>query len=661
MSSVVPPAADGALVPAVASPPTAFSFSFDSFMNNFNEWSTSPAAVEDPVALPATASSTLQEHQRSTEGGVAERDDSGGFGFLFGFGGTNGGDVGGGEAVSSVDGAEGDRNFFFAPHHTAADASAAETEEDPLTFDFASFFANQEALRPTEEASVQTRNVAECGDQTATDARLPRSPLPPLPRTADKEHVRRSDCAAPPFEPDGLSVRFTKEAQTVPKGTPSLDVGSPLPTTSSSPFHATAGCPKSRTSACAVDGASEGKGVAVSSPNTCVKKSMTPPFAELSLSAALAAASSMPGCRYPRLGRVPCANTKPAAAESDVEEGSEDEEHHRYCNDGDEEEEAGPSLHFLGVVREDGERRAHDTEDNAENEDATTVQNTCNGSDAVTGSEENVSQEAVNAAVGNATAEPRLTSAAEVTVSKGANPLRGPHGTQGDSRMKSTRLPRHTEQKGGGVRGAVDEDGGCGSFSAAVPDTALANLIADARRACVRAAEVEAASRLLLPSSPSFHRPRSWRQAGVVAARPPPSSTNGELTEGVRGINGASTSDAVFFADVAQLLKQAARLSDETAKSAALFQAQTGDLLRLLGPHAGLAGLVGEGYAATPVVHLAPFLISLLENLLKDDSDTEVEEAEWAKDGPSMLKSICRETPSRQRDGGDSCRREDAV
>ncbi|KAG5469481.1 hypothetical protein LSCM1_02702 [Leishmania martiniquensis] len=104
--------------------------------------------------------------------------------------------------------------------------------------------------------------------------------------------------------------------------------------------------------------------------------------------------------------------------------------------------------------------------------------------------------------------------------------------------------------------------------------------------------------------------------------------------EGINGVEGhsaemgapstgsiSSSSDAAFFAQVAQLQQQTARLTEDSAQSAAALQALTTDLLRILGPHAALSSLAGEQYAKTPLVHLQRALIVLLEGLVGNAED----------------------------------------
>ncbi|KAG5469826.1 hypothetical protein CUR178_01966 [Leishmania enriettii] len=98
---------------------------------------------------------------------------------------------------------------------------------------------------------------------------------------------------------------------------------------------------------------------------------------------------------------------------------------------------------------------------------------------------------------------------------------------------------------------------------------------------------------------------------------------NSEAGVSSTGSTPSSSSDAVFFAEVAQLQQQTARLTEDSARSAASLQALTSDLLRILGPHAALSSLVGEQYARTPLVHLPWALIALLEELLSNDADAE--------------------------------------
>ncbi|CAJ1033652.1 hypothetical protein, conserved [Leishmania lindenbergi] len=95
----------------------------------------------------------------------------------------------------------------------------------------------------------------------------------------------------------------------------------------------------------------------------------------------------------------------------------------------------------------------------------------------------------------------------------------------------------------------------------------------------------------------------------------------------------SSSSDAVFFAEVTQLQQQAARLTEDSARSAASLQALTSGLLRILGPHAALSSLVGEQYSKTPLVHLSWFLIAVLEGLLNNNADADDE-------GGAALKQI---------------------
>ncbi|GET91952.1 hypothetical protein, conserved [Leishmania tarentolae] len=97
----------------------------------------------------------------------------------------------------------------------------------------------------------------------------------------------------------------------------------------------------------------------------------------------------------------------------------------------------------------------------------------------------------------------------------------------------------------------------------------------------------------------------------------------------------SASSDAVFFAEVAQLHQQTARLTEESARSAASLQTLTTDLLRILGPHAALSSLAGEQYAGTPLVHLPWALVEVLEGLLHNDTDAK-EKAEEQPVAPRL-------------------------
>ncbi|CBZ30002.1 conserved hypothetical protein [Leishmania mexicana MHOM/GT/2001/U1103] len=114
-----------------------------------------------------------------------------------------------------------------------------------------------------------------------------------------------------------------------------------------------------------------------------------------------------------------------------------------------------------------------------------------------------------------------------------------------------------------------------------------------------------------------------WAHAVDMESITCPVARNGEMGMSSSGTTPSSSSDAVFFAEVAQLQQQTARLTEESARSATSLQALTSDLLRILGPHAALSSLAGEQYAGTPLVHLPWALIAVLEGLLNNDADAE--------------------------------------
>ncbi|TPP55491.1 hypothetical protein CGC20_10425 [Leishmania donovani] len=114
-----------------------------------------------------------------------------------------------------------------------------------------------------------------------------------------------------------------------------------------------------------------------------------------------------------------------------------------------------------------------------------------------------------------------------------------------------------------------------------------------------------------------------------------PEGPNEEMGMSSFGSTPSSSSDAVFFAEVAQLQQQTARLTEESARSATSLQALTSDLLRIVGPHAALSRLAGEQYAGTPLVHLPWALIAVLEGLLNNDAAEEKAEGQLVAPRPS--------------------------
>lgn len=83
----------------------------------------------------------------------------------------------------------------------------------------------------------------------------------------------------------------------------------------------------------------------------------------------------------------------------------------------------------------------------------------------------------------------------------------------------------------------------------------------------------------------------------------------------------AAMSDAAFLSEAVQLQQQAKRVSAAAAAMTASLQSRVTDAFSAVGPNAAVGRLVGEAYGSTPVAHLAPLLVRLVEDLLQGDSD----------------------------------------
>lgn len=617
--------------------PTTFPFSFDAFMDNFNGWSANATVVDSAAICPSVRTrqskpkpdgNSIQGNSEGIGGGSGggrDADAEGGFGFLLNFGCAKELDPDGYESSMFASNTDDELGSFFPT--SASDATNNKVES--LNFDFASFFLNREEPKKAkeqraegtgEESNAATRPSPKHTKQSTASKQSP--PLLPLPPATDEgqtvsfttkpsqfaENADRAACANQIQKKDLKTIQpAAANLVSITSATDHTAVNSSTPCTLA--FNVSA------------DMRSENKergDPVVPGMSAPLNSHQKAPSSELSLSAALAAASFPPQYASSRSCVLPTATCEEDVGEQSVQA-------------------INGEASMADSWAEDG-LSAGDVEGGAKNEEETGGRDARPHITSAEITEENNKVAGLNPADSTLHgADERLRTTALLPPNSASD--RAAHSFNATSletqdaqtltarRQLPTTLTPSTPQP---IRTqhsfSVDE-----ATSVTVPNAALTNLLADAQRACERAAEVEEVSRLS-SVPPKLHH--SYLRGGTLPT-PPSSIAAAVATAAGKGVRPASSnnnsssgdaSDAVFFAEVAQLRHQLARLSDEATKTAAQFQAQTSDFLRLLGPHAGLAGFVGEEFAATPVVHLEPFLVSLLEDLLKEEEETSDEE-----------------------------------
>ncbi|KPA81124.1 hypothetical protein ABB37_04474 [Leptomonas pyrrhocoris] len=626
---------------SAAAPSMPFPFSFNSFMENLHGWSTDTTAGETSVGFSANNPHAAAGPHEGDKARCASPEEDSGLGFLF--------HMSDPAAPAAASNTEDALRSFFPP----ATSEAAANEADNFNFDFASFFLSRGEGSgddgAKEKRETHTRVFGQDSAQTGPESRLP--PSPPQNPTEQVHQVSgftESDSAS-------RTANTTPDAPRGPRttsrsnhnATPSTSLCNQT-TVNTGPLNFNLP-PTAHTVEAAQAESHKGNG---QGPNVLPRNSKGPFFSELSLSAALAAASAAPEYAAPHTSTPPQEASKVAEAVTvEVCQANEDGDHNR-CN-----VESRDGVPLAGT-NSAGEDNVQGLDENEEDKSEATLQGASAEAIGKDDDEEVGHVSATAAAVAHdaatTTSGIQQPSAPAPMTRKAAVREMETHRAPTENAFPSkTVLPRQSPR---GERkmpptGAAQE----GSPSAAASHAVLADLISEAQRVCARAAEVETASRQhLFPSSSAppracaSHHPRSENTSAPSPSSCSPHESSCEdvaatpvltAAAGSNAHDAVGASDAVFFAEVAQLQKQSARLSEETAKSAAVFQSQTGDLLRLLGPHTGLAGFLGEAYAATPVVHLAPFLISLLEGLLQDDTDAEDDD-----EAPENEAELCPST-----------------
>lgn len=600
--------------PAPAVDPSApLPYSFASFMDDFQGWGVAGESA-------GGASGENGAADRDDEGGPTDDEGAGGFGFFFAADGrAEDGICGGGQ---DADGAQ--------------DAAAAED----FNFDFASFFLQTDLPGRGDETEETVMGAEKEKEEHFASVHEPPSPQGRQPTqqintdaAPGKRALPAAHNTAPPHRQQGASPLLPRGATSQPRG----------------------------------------KGTEVTPLTTVKRSSLSTPLNAMSLSAALAASATDAGSAPAALHAfvAPSFPAAPSAQEGLTGDASEEREGElgimREDEEGEAEQHRGLSGSDVGECQRSTPLRNEEAEADAAGENADNHTASTEEKNVATGAEGAGSHQE-----GSTTAAVAPLPSAVAAAKRGTRPMAAPtpnnratrrsvaisepqctpHGilptahpptlppTQQSAKLVPAAAaaavhlarPQHATSEASPARtrstnGTMVTAPAAAAAAAAAPSrTVLAELVKDAQRVCNRATEVEAAA---------------------AAATSPSRGEKRERSDGVSvrmGKDGAGASDAVFFAEAAQLLRESSRLSEEVAQSAASFQTQTGDLLRMLGPHAGLASLLGEKYTATPLVHLMPLLMDQLEALLASEEDEEEPQGDDAvtpfqKD--QRLPSVC--------------------
>ncbi|KPI89493.1 hypothetical protein ABL78_1369 [Leptomonas seymouri] len=609
----------GGATDSATTPSMQFPFSFDNAMDDFKGWAADTATRKESAMFsgsnplqPVAGPCGYGEPAHSTAG-----EDSG-YNFLF--------NMGGFAAPTAAISAEGALNSSF----PTIMPEAPDNDADTFSFDFASFFLSREEQKgdgdEVANRPVHARLCAEGDAPENHNSRPPPSllfnqsgPIRQVDESKQGDHAGRSTNA---------SQDAPKESKTTRCSGNGITTSTPLShqtTVETRPLDSVA-----PSTVCAADTAQVRSKDNAPRPHVPSKASAWPPFSELTLSAALAAASSAPENGTARSSTQSKANSIPAAVGAVDWQENEDEEH---CKS-DARRDGPPARDFSEV----GGRDAEGSDETKENEEC--GRETC-AHEASTEAINRDAEEQCASVPAASAARDALADAPNMRQPAARNAVLHPMGKHPlyteDTYPSAAPLPREPPRVE--YRIAPTDAAQDASAPVSTSSAVLSSLIADAQRVCACAAEVETGSCSNLPSLSSRQSPSGISSTRAHPHLFPRGSNENAAMRSVVGAEGGppaddklNASDAVFFAEAAQLQRQSARLSEETAKSAALFQSQTSDFLCLLSPHAGLAGCVGEAYAATPVVHLMPFVISVLEDLLKEDPEGEAEEGRAAED-----------------------------